>query len=132
MWIYEIVNGRLSRDNALLTSGYSGASGSVNDPTKTNLGFVGPIPEGQYTMAQPVDTEEHGPYAIALIPDPANQMFGRYGFMMHGDSLQHPGQASDGCIIIARFAREYCWNSEDHQLKVVAILPIAEETQWEG
>jgi len=33
-------------------------------------------------------------------------MFGRRGFLIHGDSKLHPGTASKGCIILPRWARE--------------------------
>ncbi len=38
--------------------------------------------------------------AIPLTPAPANRMFGRSGFFVHGDSNAHPGEASQGCIIM--------------------------------
>jgi Protein of unknown function (DUF2778) len=41
-----------------------------------------------------------------LTPDPSNDMCGRSGFLIHGDSVSHPGDASDGCIILSRAERE--------------------------
>jgi hypothetical protein len=33
-------------------------------------------------------------------------MCDRSGFLIHGDSFSHPGDASDGCIILSRPERE--------------------------
>lgn len=80
----------------------------------------GPLPCGFYDMQAPVDTEKHGPYVLWLTPDPANQMFGRSGFGWHGDSIEHPGYASEGCICSPRSPRQSAWGSLDHRLQVIA------------
>ena len=54
-----------------------------------------------------------------MTPDPANEMFGRSGFLIHGDSLMHPGCASRGCIVLARPSREAIAQSGDQDLEVV-------------
>lgn len=61
-----------------------------------------------------------GPFAIPLIPDPSNEMYGRGDFYCHGDSIENPGCASEGCVILPRTVRETIWNSTDHELQVVA------------
>jgi hypothetical protein len=43
--------------------------------------------------------------ACCLTPDPANDMCGRGGFLIHGDSISHPGDASDWCISVTRSER---------------------------
>ncbi len=53
-----------------------------------------------------------------LQPDPHNQMFGRSGFFMHGDSLAHPGQSSEGCIVMPEDVRELVAASPDRGLSV--------------
>jgi hypothetical protein len=45
-------------------------------------------------------------------------MFGRCGFFCHGDSIAHPGHASDGCIIQDLTTRHRMWSSGDHELDV--------------
>ena len=40
-----------------------------------------------------------GAFAIPLRAAIDNRMFGRNGFYCHGDSIEHPGDASDGCIV---------------------------------
>jgi hypothetical protein len=79
----------------------------------------GPLPVGIYTLQAPVDTEKHGPFVMWLTPDPANEMFGRSGMGWHGDSVEHPGLASEGCICSPRVIRETVWKSGDHRLQVV-------------
>ncbi len=46
-------------------------------------------------------------------------MFGRSGFLIHGDSVSHPGEASEGCIILDRNVRETIANDDDKYLVVV-------------
>jgi hypothetical protein len=79
----------------------------------------GPLPCGIYAMQAPVDSPTHGPYVLWLTPDPANEMFGRSGFGCHGDALEHPGFASEGCICSPRTIRQVMWKSDDHRVQVV-------------
>ena len=44
------------------------------------------------------------PIAFPLTPDSDNNMYGRSGFMIHGDNAQN--DASQGCIIMPRDVRE--------------------------
>src|SRR5262249_55584633 len=101
MWIYEQKSGRMSRDGVLLATGYSGLDEGKNNPAMQDAHDKGPLPRGRYTIGRPVDTAAHGPFVLPLTPDPANTMFGRSGFLIHGESKQHPGKASIGCIILA-------------------------------
>jgi hypothetical protein len=48
----------------------------------------------------------------------SNNMCGRDGFMIHGDSAKHPGEASDGCIIVDLPGRKAIAASGDHSLTV--------------
>lgn len=122
-WTYEIITGRIYSDSGSLVGvGYSGAPGFKNNPADVMLKNEGPIPPGTYTIGAPQDTVDHGPYAMALTPDPANVMYGRDEFLMHGDNVHQPGTASEGCIIQARDVREDVWNSMDHVLNVVTQL----------
>jgi Protein of unknown function (DUF2778) len=123
MWLFESSTGRLVKQGTgLLATGYSGAGAGKNCPTEENVQNVGPIPEGFFDMQAPVDSPEHGPYAIFLLPDVENTMFGRSRFWVHGDSEEHPGDASQGCIVMPRFAREAMWQGGDHRLRVVKDL----------
>jgi hypothetical protein len=120
---FEQISGRLYDDaGELLGVGYSGFANGKNNPDAQSIHQVGPIPCGLYSMWAPRDSQTHGPFAIPLVPYPENEMFGRAGFLIHGDSVHAPGTASLGCIIQARDVREKVWNSGDHVLKVVARL----------
>ena len=118
-WTYEQKTGQLSRDGANIIRGYSGAGEGKNNPADQEIHNVGPIPRGSYTINGPQDTVTHGPFVLPLEPDPANEMYGRSGFLVHGDSKLDPGSASEGCIVVGRAIRERMWNSGDHQLEVV-------------
>jgi len=124
-WRYEQKTGRLlhyESDEATaerVAIGYSGAGDGKNNPDMQDVPNVGPLPKGIYTIEAPVDTKTHGPYVMWLVPDPANEMFGRSAFGIHGDSVVHPGTASEGCMIFARTIREKIWTSGDTKLEVV-------------
>ncbi len=133
MWTYEVTTGWMSKDGAKLAKGYSGAPGAKNDPYKQEIHNTGPLPEGSYTIAPPVDTPTHGPCVMWLTPDAGNEMFGRSSFGIHGDSIESPGTASEGCIILPRFARDRIAEglAQDNSLQVVPVIPIPELNQWE-
>lgn len=125
MWTYKQSTGELfhtdsENDETLIGKGYSGAGESKNDPQSQVIHNEGPIPQGVYNILEPRDTEKHGPYVMPLAPDPANQMFGRDGFLIHGDAVHAPGTASQGCVILAHPIRQQIWDSGDHQLMVIA------------
>lgn len=121
MWLWAQKTGELYSDLGakLIGTGYSGFGEGKNNPQLERDPDVGPIPVGFYTFCPPEDSPTHGPFVLPLLPDENNEMFGRSGFLCHGDSIEHPGQASKGCIILARTIRELIWNSEDHRLCVV-------------
>lgn len=117
-WQYQISTGAMSRDGEVVAHGYSGQPECKNDPSKCGIPDKGPIPQGSYTIGHPVDTKTHGPFVLPLTPDPANEMFGRSGFLIHGDSVVAPGTASEGCIIMPRTARDAINKSGDAALVV--------------
>ena len=123
MWRYVQSTGRLYQNSTYISVGYSGFGIGRNNPQEQATPNVGPIPCGQYTIAPPVDLHvpgPHGPFVLPLLPNPANEMFGRSGFLIHGDAIHHPGDASHGCIILRRATRDYLWASGDRALLVVA------------
>jgi type VI secretion system (T6SS) effector TldE1-like protein len=123
MWTYVQTSGKLiAPDGEVVSTGYSGAGSGKNNPTEENVQNVGPIPEGFYGIDAPINSSKHGPFALPLLPDPGNDMFGRDEFLIHGDSIENPGTASEGCIIQPRVAREQVWESGDHRLQVVKEL----------
>ena len=126
MWSYVQKTGQLLHDGEFIATGYSGyddpetGQRGKNDPDLENVPDVGPIPAGSYLIGNPVDTLTHGPFVLPLTPDPANQMFGRSGFLIHGDSVVEPGTASRGCIIMARPVRNQIAASRDGMLRVIS------------
>lgn len=122
MWTWRISDGELVSPEAspVVTRGYSGAGIGKNNPNYCSVHNVGPIPPGKYAINEPVDTLTHGPYVLPLSPAQSNEMFGRSGFLMHGDSVIHPGQASLGCVVVPRSTREAVWQSGDRELVVTA------------
>jgi len=132
MWTFVQRTGALlSPDGSQLTVGYSGnwdgvrPPGGSNDhrnkPAEQSIKSKGPIPVGQYTIGVAFnDPGGKGPLVMALAPDPGNQMFGRDGFLIHGDRAPpRSGTASDGCIILDHDSRQTISGSSDRSLRVV-------------
>src|SRR5579862_2345402 len=122
-WTYSQKTGDLEQDGMHVATGYSGAGEGKNNPSLQNVHNVGPIPRGDWSITgPPVNTEDHGPFVLRLNPVAGTETFSRSGFLMHGDSKEHPGCASEGCVILPRTVREQVWSSGDHDLKVVAEI----------
>jgi RHS repeat-associated protein len=79
-------------------TGYSGKGQGLNNPAAQNQPNVGPLPQGSYIVGG--TTNRRGPNTRPLIPDPSNNMYGRAGFLLHGDNAALNNTASEGCIII--------------------------------
>jgi hypothetical protein len=124
--IYQQANGlmQIKQDGQFDTIGvgYSGSlsGGGRNDPSKQCERDVGPIPRGLYTIGPPGPGPS--PYSLRLTPDPSNDMCGRSHFLIHGDSISHPGNASDGCIILSRTEREAIVKSGINLLYVTDLI----------
>jgi hypothetical protein len=112
--------GRFTLADGTVSEGYTGHGEGKNNPAMQDVKNVGPLPRGRYVGICLWNPHPHvGAYAIELHPDSSNEMFGRSGFFLHGDSIEHPGEASDGCIIQPRAIREAFWTSDDHVIEVV-------------
>lgn len=121
MWIYEQATGKITGCDGHVTAvGYAGREAGKNNPLVQDAKGIGPLPVGHYTLLPPRDSATVGKYAMPLLPDPTNQMFGRNSFYIHGDSAEHPGLASHGCIVMPRNIREAIWASGDRILQVIA------------
>lgn len=118
---YEQESGRFFLGPNLIDVGYSGKGEGKNNPELENEHNIGPIPVGWYTIDGPFDSPTKGPLMFRLTPDSENEMYGRDSFEIHGDSITHPGEASDGCIILDKNAREQVHESmkEINRLEVV-------------
>ena len=123
MWVYHQSSGRLTRDDVEIAVGYSGIGEGKNNPALQGVHDVGPIPRGFWSLGpvQCVTTSgPHGPFVIPLLPNAGTNTHGREGFLIHGDSVQHPGSASHGCIILPRAIREEMVAVHDPDLEIVA------------
>ena len=124
-WIYAQATGELRYpEGKVVATGYAGGNcgknpEGKNNPDMQNVKCIGPLPEGGYTLGLPVPQSHLGPFAIPLVPDESNDMFGRGDFYMHGDRTAAPGSASEGCIIMPRAVRDMVWASSDHRITVV-------------
>ncbi len=121
MWQYQQSTGALtSPAGVALGTGYSGNGTCMDDPESQDVTDHGPIPQGIYEIGEFFDDPGgKGPLVCHLEPDSANEMFGRSGFMIHGDNKALNHTASDGCIILARSLRQTIAGSGDHELQVV-------------
>lgn len=120
MWIYKQSTGELFRGGAKVAIGYSGAGPHKNKPEDERLAFQGPIPAGRYEISAPFHSDAKGPVVMHLHPVDGQEMHGRGGFLIHGDSIAAPGTASHGCIILPRPVRLAIGASGDAELEVIA------------
>lgn len=125
-WTFAIIPGKIfDPSGAFVSPAYAGGNvgknpDGVNNPADEGLKNIGPLPEGLYTCGEPVEHSQLGAFAIPLHPDPSNDMQGRGGFYLHGDTAALNHSASEGCIIAPRPTRNAVWASPDHQIQVVA------------
>lgn len=119
MWTYDVISGMFSHNGQAFGAGYSGQGEGYNNPYKDHIADVGPIPAGKYTIGAFFDDPGgKGPLVAHLTPDPANEMHGRAGFMIHGDNAAMNHTASHGCIIAAHVIRRAIADSGDTALEV--------------
>lgn len=119
-YVYNSSNGTLSKDGNIIGIGYSGFGEGKNNPLWEDHPNIGPIPRGTWEIVgEPFDSPEHGPYCLRLAPLPETKTFSRGGFLMHGDSIVHPGLASKGCIIMLHAVRMEVFQSGDKLIQVV-------------
>jgi len=123
-WEYDRASGTLTHNGTVKTTGYSGKGRYKNHPETEAIHAphgspdAAPLPSGSYTISAPFNSHVTGAYAMRLNPNSSNTMFGRGDFEIHGDSRQHPGEASEGCVVIAPSVRREIWASGDRTLKV--------------
>jgi len=118
---YRQSNGNLSHNGELIAAGYAGSGAGLNNPNAQNQPFVGPLPQGNYTIGAVMADGGHvGPYVLPLEPWNGNQMFGRAGFFIHGDTPARNQTASNGCIVLDRQWRQLIAQSSDAVLTVIA------------
>lgn len=118
-WVYKVsvhkfyLNGTFQFD-----AEYSGRPEFWNDSANECVSNKGPLPRGTYTIGPAFNHPRTRAYTMRLTPFIENQMCGRDGFMIHGNSVAHPTQASDGCIILNLSGRKIINGSTDKILVV--------------
>jgi Protein of unknown function (DUF2778) len=86
--------------------GYSGNIRCINDPSFQHVKDVGPLPAGMYTIEEVYNDVHRGEHTCLLVPNEANEMCGRSGFLIHGDTTPPEHTASNGCIITPLWVRQ--------------------------
>lgn len=126
MWSFNSTIGRLFHDNVAIAFGYSGAGEGKNNPALQSVKNIGPCPRGKFRLepiedlkGNLIDYEEKKAPVFRLVPDPDNVMYGRSGFLLHGDSIEKPGTASEGCVIEDHATRVAIAMSKDFDFEVI-------------
>lgn len=117
-WTWDQSAGTISREG-FTAQGYAGHEWGKNNPAAEAAPGIGPVPVGNWAIGTPHDSPTTGKFTMNLTPEAGTDTLGRSAFRIHGDSIDHPGEASHGCIILPRPVREQIWNSGDRDLVVV-------------
>ena len=116
---YKQSTGEIFADGSLIGTAYAGHPPNVNNPDAQDQKMSGPLPQGVYEIGAPMDKPESvGHFALPLLPDPSNEMYGRGSFYVHGDNPAGNQTASDGCIVTAPAIRQIV--ATHRQLTVIA------------
>lgn len=80
MYTYSQGKHTLSKDGVLQNdTGHSGNGAGLNNPAMQEVHDTGPLPRGMYTIGEwQAEHGQLGPVVAPLIPDAANEMFGRW------------------------------------------------------
>lgn len=123
MWTYDQKTGLIERtwnqQRRRLGPGYSGHAEGLNNPDMQADKDTGPIPRGRCTIGGFHSEPVFGPVVARLYPAEDNEMFGRSGFLIHGDNAAEDFTGSHGCIVLPREVREAIADSMDTWLEVV-------------
>jgi hypothetical protein len=122
MFTYSQSTGLMAHNGLVISRGYSGNGGGLNNPAFENVPRVGPCPQGRYTIGHAQTEPKLGPVAMVLTPDPVNAMYGRSDFLIHGDNAALDHTASEGCLIFdlgTRVEISAAVNAGDNQLEVI-------------
>ena len=118
---YEQSTGAIYLEDKLLCrypDSYSGFGNGRNNPAYEKVPDCGPIPKGDWDIVRWYPQYEgKGALVARLVPKIATETYGRDGFLIHGDSIEHPGQGSHGCIIAPLAVR-----------RILSALPASDNT----
>jgi len=127
-FIFEQSTGKMFDESGeCIAVGYAGGNcgknpEGVNNTTLQASHSIGPLPQGVYTLGTAVEGSHLGAFAIPLIPDSGNEMFGRSAFFCHGDNSFGNESASEGCIIMPPSIRHQIYGSPNAQIKVIGTM----------
>lgn len=118
-WVYKISAHKFYLNGTyMFDADYSGRPGFSNDSANECVSGKGPLPRGTYTIGTAFYHRRTKAMTMRLSPFIENEMCGRDGFMIHGNSAAHPRNASDGCIILNLSGRKEINDSNDRILVV--------------
>lgn len=118
-WKFEQRSGAFYRPNGeLLGQAYAGHGPGVNNPDMESTPDVGPIPKGLWEIGPAFTHPKAGPVTMRLSLQKGT-LYGRSGFLIHGDNAKGDRSASNGCIVLPRWARLEISASPDRSLIVV-------------
>ncbi len=122
-WIYSQSTGRLTYvdsngNSAFVGTGYAGYGPGLNNPAMQNVPFIGPLPQGLYTIGPQQDNGNRS-QSMVLTPNPGNQMFDRWGFLIHGPHKDDQHDSSNGCPVFKKSIRDQIGKSNDKCFQVV-------------
>lgn len=115
-FVYQQSTGKLTQDRKEIGTGYSGNGDGRNNPAKEQEKNIGPIPRGLYKIGKP--KEWKGMQNVFDLTPEGHKAHGRTNFLIHGDSKQNPGNASEGCIILPPEVRKKIAESGCARLRV--------------
>jgi hypothetical protein len=118
MLSYSQKTGLLSNEGVALGYGYAGRDKGLNNPDYEMVKNTGPIPVGVWEFGIWHNSAEFGPIVCYLRPVGGQNVFGRGGFMIHGDNKKMNYSASEGCIILSRNLRIKIRDSGEKQIVV--------------
>ena len=119
-WVYSQSTGELSLDGEHVAIGYSGAGAGKNNPGMQQIPNKGPVPQSQYEISTPYKHPTKGPVVMHLTPINGTETFGRSKFLIHGDSISHPGKGSEGCIVVGPAIRSRMAISSE---RIILVVP---------
>lgn len=107
--------------------GYAGRGDGLNSPSAQGRQGIGPLPQGTYTIGPKQNNVTNSGHTLRnsmrLTPLPTNNMFGRAGFLIHGDNRLRNNTASQGCMIFDGDVRDAIGSSGDPVLRVYDPVP---------
>ena len=118
LWLYNEKTGQRTRNDIVVGAGYSGRGRGRNNPLFEAASNIGTVPRRQYRIGSQRSHPEKGALTMSLIPI-GHAANGRTSFPIHGDRINNPGDASEGCIILDRHVRQTIATSGDADLVVV-------------